>query len=290
MKQLLYTGIIALTLAPHLCAAASITFDPQGTAVGTGQPFKMAVNLSADEVVNALELTIIFPEGFRPVDVSDGNSIISLWIDEPHYDEATHRLTLSGLMPGGFSGHEGRILLIDVEAQLAAAGTFSVDNVRSHILLNSPTAEEAKLDSASVTVEARDDLENLDNELRDGFPPEDFTPELLPIPGNEQNRMLVFATQDKHSGVLQYEVRERNILLPWRNGTWKIATSPYELSQSGLTTRFDVRATDKEGNSRIATVRDNSPQARIVDILLALLYALGILIALDALRRTITRT
>ena len=60
---------------------------------------------------------------------------------------------------------------------------------------------------------------------------------------------LVFATQDKGSGIDHYEVRE----VWW--GWFRIAESPYLLQNQRLDTKITLKAIDKNGNERTSTVK-----------------------------------
>jgi len=78
--------------------------------------------------------------------------------------------------------------------------------------------------------------------------PEEFKPEIAEIEGK---KYLVFSTIDKTSGVDYYEVLEtRNK----KQETWKIAKSPYILSDQGLESKISVKAVDKAGNERISEI------------------------------------
>lgn len=289
MNRLFIRIFVLSLLLPGFAFAASVTFDAEGTNVAIGEPFRLAINLSSDELVNAIELTVRVPDGFYPVDVSDGNSIVSLWIQKPHYSESDRTLTFSGVMPGGFSGKEGRILTVFLLAKERAAGTISILGEQSRVLLNSPGAEEAHLEKADITIEARPEVVPISNIIPDTYPPESFVPEIVQIPDTEGARLLVFSTQDKHSGLAGYELRERSIFFPWKRSSWKSIESPHLLGSGSIGGRYEIRAFDKAGNERIEVVYHISPLGRVVDILLALLYAVVILVVLDALRRTLSR-
>ena len=59
---------------------------------------------------------------------------------------------------------------------------------------------------------------------------------------------LVFATQDKGSGIDHYEVSEDN------GASFIPAVSPYLLKNQSLDTKIIVKAFDKKGNEKIAEV------------------------------------
>jgi len=80
---------------------------------------------------------------------------------------------------------------------------------------------------------------------------------------------LVFATQDKGSGIDHYEVLERRELKIQKLGfskekslhskfyilnPWRVAESPYLLKDQELKSYIYVKAIDKAGNERVATL------------------------------------
>jgi hypothetical protein len=79
----------------------------------------------------------------------------------------------------------------------------------------------------------------------DTTPPEVFKPEIAEIEGK---KYLLFLTTDKTSGVDYYEVLETK---DKRQETWKIAKSPYILSDQGFKSKILVKAVDKAGNEQI---------------------------------------
>ena len=62
-------------LSPFFVEAASLSFEPQDSSAGIGEPFVVALNVTADEGVNAFEVVLDVPRALTPIDVSDGNSM-----------------------------------------------------------------------------------------------------------------------------------------------------------------------------------------------------------------------
>ena len=65
---------------------------------------------------------------------------------------------------------------------------------------------------------------------------------------------MVFATQDKKSGVDHYEVAEdkTNVGVEYNKLNWHRAGSPYLLSDQSLGNFVYVKAVDNRGNERVA--------------------------------------
>ena len=253
MNKLLLSVLVGLC-APILAQAATVSFEPQESTVGLAGPFVVAVNLSSEVPVNALALSITFSDNLEPVDISDGNSILNFWIKKPVFDEQSRTLDLEAIIPGGFSGKGGRLVTVTVRAKYQGSGDITLDTGSSHAYRNAIPVSEEPLASSTLTLLIQSAKHNLDNTLPDTHPPEVFTPSLVKLPTDSGEKwMLVFATQDKDSGIDHYEVKEE-ALLPWQNFAWHTVQSPYELKDQELQGRAVVRAYDKAGNVREETL------------------------------------
>jgi len=83
--------------------------------------------------------------------------------------------------------------------------------------------------------------------------PEAFTP----VVASDQSifngkYFLVFAAQDKGSGIDHYEVRETRAY--GKKRSWEIAESPYLLRDQTLSSYIYVKAVDRVGNERVAEI------------------------------------
>jgi len=74
----------------------------------------------------------------------------------------------------------------------------------------------------------------------------------------EGKYFLVFATQDKKSGIAHYEVQE-NRRQKIESRKWIETESPYILKDQELRSYIFVKAVDKAGNERIAVVEPRYP-------------------------------
>jgi hypothetical protein len=258
-KTIIYVSLIVSLVIPLSVNAAEISFESQENTVGLATPFLVSVNLSADVAVNAFDLSIRFPDGFEPVDISDGNSIVPMWIEHPLFDPLTHLLTLSGFIPGGYSGKDGRIVTLSIEAHRAGQVSISVDTQKSHMYRNNPPGIQEPISSSPLMLTADNAKNNVAYDIPDSYPPETFTPVVALLPTDRGDAwMLVFATQDKGSGIDHYEVREVNSMLPFLS-TWHSAESPYLLTDQSLRSSIDIRAYDKKGNVREESVAQRNP-------------------------------
>ena len=271
---------VLLWFLPTTTFGARIYFEPQEATVGTEGTFFVAVLLdSREDTINALSVSIDVPEEFVPTDTRDGDSIISLWIDKPKWNEETRKLTFSGLIPGGFLGTYAHLLTIELSPTGRPGNSIlSFDSEETILLRNSANAEEVTLDLESITLLVIKGKENLPVVIIDTDPPEGFVPF---ITGYKQafdgNYVVVFSTQDKKSGICCYfvaEMRGREVH-DYTGLTWKEAESPYTLEDQSLRSFVYVKAIDKESNETIAIV---SPQSTVSGYVMS--HFIGILITI----------
>ncbi len=260
-KKITQTFVLCAAFLPLISAsAADFRFDPQEKTVGTKQDFVVALLLDADKPVNALDVSLAIPSSLTPISTSDGNSIVNYWIVKPTYDPLTHRLKLSGIIPGGYSGVGGRIVEMTFRANTLGKTLLDVDKIASKVLLNDGKGSEDTLTSHTLALVVDAGRENLSNVIPDTTPPEEFKPLLVhdPLIYNG-DAALVFATQDKDSGVNSYEVEETAGSVP-DDTKWVKADSPFRLKDQALHSYIFVKAIDNADNVRIETIIPVHPQ------------------------------
>lgn len=260
--------------------------------IGVGDTFLVSYLLDSEGgSLNALEGTLRYPHEMLAVrEMRDGNTFVSFWLERPVAAEGIVRF--AGVVPGGFAGSSGEVLSVVFEALQSGEVSFLLSDAR--ILLNNGTGTPEVLSLAPHTL--RIGSSGTGKKVgslaeSDRTPPEAFMPEVATDPNLFEGRhFLVFATQDKASGIARYEVREKNPLIFWRKGTFETVESPYVLRDQKLRSAISVRAYDVGGNVQEVHLAPASSFAKTVDIFLALLYGVGILILLLAIRRKAIRT
>ena len=197
------------------------------------------------EDVNALEGTLVLPESMRLNEIQTGNSIILFWITTP--EQVGNTITFAGMTPGGFMG---AYPIFTISGEFGAQDLEKARFESINALKNDGSGTSVPVTVTLSPVELKGDTE----------PPEDFTP----VIASDQalfggKHFLVFATQDKGSGVAHYEVREGE----W--GWFTAAASPYLLRHQALDRRIFVKAIDSEGNERVEVVepQTQSPWYRL---------------------------
>jgi hypothetical protein len=100
--------------------------------------------------------------------------------------------------------------------------------------------------------------------VKDIDPPEDFKPEIAQSPEMFDGKyFLVFATQDKSSGIDHYEILEKEQCGSLRGlikkEKWQVVESPYLLKDQNLRSYIFVKAIDKAGNEKVETLAPQKP-------------------------------
>lgn len=266
-KPLAFTIIFTAFLASAFCAsaarAATLTIAASPSAA-LGQSFLVNVVLDTQgDDVNALQGEIVFPPNlFTLKDINDGSSPISLWIEPPH-ETASGTIVFSGIIPGGFTGSASSV----VSAALVpiANGIGSVDIQNAQLLRNDGNGSMIALTTAGQAIGVGSSISTPSAEL---FPSSTTPQTFIPIVAQDPDiyggaYFLVFSTTDKGSGIDHYEVLE----VPSgesveSSSPWSVATSPYLLTDQGLSSDIYVRAVGHDGNFIIVKVPARHPRVR----------------------------
>jgi hypothetical protein len=236
----------------------------------------------SENQLNAIEGRLVFPKDLLSVrEIRDGNSVINFWIEKPR-ENVSGTITFSGVTPGGFSGPNNFVFAVVFEAK--SEGEVKLTLQETTALQNDGigTEELLSLRDALVVVESGDS--NVRKEfLSDTEPPEDF----MPVVFSDQNlfdgkQVLIFAAQDKGSGVDRYEVKEFRFVFLSLLSPWTLAESPYTLKDQELKSRIILKVIDNSGNERISTIAPRYAMQwydyiSVVGILIALVFCVFLL-------------
>jgi hypothetical protein len=265
-------AMIGLVLSMPFAADAAILYmNPTEGTYGLSDTFIADVRLdNQSDCVNAMHVELHYPtDTLRAVDFSKGDSILSLWIEEPKIDTSKGTVTFSGGIPGGYCGRIpgdpvlsnvlGRIVFSVIGAEKKNA-VVSIDG-SSSVYLNDGRATPATVttQSGSYTIQPTPLSRSnpwLDEVGNDTTPPDPF---VITVESTRRvfggNYYAVFTTQDKQSGVDHYEIFER--------GAWRTVTSPHELKDQYLLAGIQIKAIDKAGNERLGTYVEGSAAPRV---------------------------
>lgn len=304
--------------------AATLYMDPTETHGFRADTVTVNVRIDTDEgeCVNTVDAVIEYGPAVSAVDVSTGDSIVSLWVETPTIDQTAHTIKFAGGIPNGYCGRipgDPRLtntiakLVFQVPGFAVGGGDTKEAEVRfapeTRVLLNDGEGTEAALRTFGSKILLDDNAGSAISDPwttavnDDNLPPSPFSIELVQ---NDQvfsgDYYIVFSTTDKQSGMDHYEVMEEPIeelsLFRWGipDLAWTETKSPYVLRDQGLRSVVRVKAVDKSGNERIAVFAPEET-ARVVDplamvlVLTVLLVMIGIMIGVAYfMRRRFTHT
>lgn len=238
---------------------AEIYFGALRKTIGTGETFEVGVFAdTGNDTVNAIGGTIAFdPADLIVEDIRDGNSFISFWVDRPA-ETAEGNVAFGGVIPGGYRGSDAYLFSLILRADEKGETTISATN--EQMLLNDGQGTPAEITHAPLAltiVQESTGQAFVPPEDRD--PPAPFTPIISRDETLFEGRWYaVFATQDKGSGIAGYDTQEQ--WFPFaRAGAWEKTESPHPLEHQSRGAYLFVRAGDKAGNVRLATLPPMRP-------------------------------
>lgn len=284
--QLLLICVVACLFGyTQSVSAALLYIDPVEDEAFRGDTFTLAVRVDPDpgECINTVDAVISYDASIRAVDISRGDSILSIWVEEPVIDEDAHTIRFAGGIPGGYCGRiAGDPRLTNVVAELIfrvpgltiGAGSSPTAHVSfnesSQVLQNDGFGTPAPLTFQNATIRLIDSpgtsvADDWNTEVEDDdVSPAEFS---IVLTNNESvfsgKHYIVFNTLDKQSGIDHYEVMEEPFedfnLFSWGavNAPWTTVQSPYVLKDQTLNSTIRVKAIDKAGNETISTLVPN---------------------------------
>ena len=260
--------------------AATLRFNESKKDVAIGEVFPLEILLGADNKdLNAVNIKIsVQNNNLKLKDWSDGGSIINYWAEKPRVDEAGN-LEFQGVMLGGFSSQDGKVLTLYYEALKTGGVTINFESPTA-VYLNDGKGTKDSLSYTGAVI-------NVGSEIFSGtsnISGSDVTiPETLEAQISRSKDVfdgkyfLVFAAEDKESGIDYVEIKEGD-------EPWVRAESPYLLKNQKLDKDILVKAVDKSGNSRTETLKLRQYQTIKNTIYLAVLIVI-VLVLWQVLRR-----
>ncbi|RLC39858.1 MAG: hypothetical protein DRH33_01715 [Candidatus Nealsonbacteria bacterium] len=262
---LLSTFYFLLSLSPPIQAAV-LYLEPSQDEFHQGDTFIAEIRLNTEgEYINTVKADLKFSQDILEVkDLSEGNSILTLWVKTPAFLNQNGTVSFIGGVPGGYLGWDGLLgrIIFKIKNQKSKIGEIKFLE-SSQVLLNDGFATPAQLTTkgAILTIlpekieKPRDEWQE---ELeKDTIPPEAFEIELYQDPSIFGGKyFIVFSTTDKQTGIDHYEVKEGK-------RKWQEAESPYLLGDQKLESIIKVKAVDKAGNERTVLIGPFRPLKRI---------------------------
>ncbi len=232
---------------PYLAMASEVKFEPATGNFRSNTPLSVKVILDTHQKkVNVVSAEIVLPNNVS-VEVSDGNSVISNFISPPTV--IGNKVKFAGIIPGGYSGADGLLVTLLINSP---SGTVPVNFTSlPQILLHDGqgTKDGVTVMAAELKFSPEGDLVE---QIADTVPPESFIVQITKDRALYDGKYVaIFATQDKGSGIDHYEILEGK---SYNTGEWQTVVSPYVLKDQTRSSYIYVKAVDKAGNERLASV------------------------------------
>lgn len=252
--------VLVFSHASH-ASAARLYFDVASPVFGPNQDVTLPLKLDTEgESINALEVHLELPETFLSYkNFYDGKSFISTWIDMPKEENGI--LSFSGIVPGGFDGIIDPFSSQTKQAGIVGYITFSTKNIgtasvtstqETALFLNDGVGTSTPVSFSPFSFIIKEGAVFKSSLPPDTTAPLSFTIELSSDPDSFDGKyFIVFNTQDKESGIDHYEIKEGA-------DDFVVASSPYVLVHQTLGLPIVVKAFDKNGNTRIASLHPDS--------------------------------
>ena len=238
-----------------------------------------AVNVRLDnqgQCINTAQVNLSYPTNeLQAVAASDGDSILTLWVNQPTIHSDYGVISFVGGLPGGYCGRvSGDPSLSNKLATLyfrfPTSTTPSSTQLPVSVQLSFLPGTEALLNDgqgtpAALTLSGATYSQLLTGKYaaidvwqqaiqNDTTPPEPFTVSVYHDPSLFSNQWFAtFSTVDKQTGIDHYEVAEiskSNLGTPENQWNWVRAVSPYLIKDQSLQSIVEVRAVDSAGNIR----------------------------------------
>jgi len=249
-------------LSCNFCKAAILYLEPSGGKLYQGDTFIVDLRIdSEDECINSIKGDLFFSqEVLEAVDFSQGNSTISIWLEQPIIDQKLGTISFTGGIPGGYCGQMpgdpvdnnllGKVVIRVMNQRLSIASIGFLNTSQVYLNDGMGTLAKTKVKTAFFDVlkgfpdKSKDEWEQVKRD--DTIQPEPFEIEIQKDPSIFKGKyFIIFSTTDKQTGIDHYEIREGLRI-------WKKVSSPYLLEDQGLSSIITVKAIDKAGNERIA--------------------------------------
>ncbi len=286
MKRIHYyipaVSIFLLLSAPALASAATVLrFESPTGTIAAGMVFPIQVLVNAGQPLNAYDVTVAYQGPIGIQTVSDANSIIAVWQNQPSAQDGT--IALRGGSFSAFNGSEGELATIYVRAESSGTATFSFINSTVYAADGQGTAVVPETVPMTVSIMASPaGAGSSSNAGTSAVFAGSGIPNTIPqisflkiVHDDSSNKdILSFLANDGGSGLAGTFVRYRTFFAwsPWQPAV-NYAVVPAQVWEVGF------RATNNEGTSAEQTIYDiNNLMIFIGELVLGLVVVIGTLV------------
>lgn len=244
-----FTIVVLFLLNFSFTHASSVNFSTQKFK-DSNDKFLIEFNINTEsESINAIEGRLIIPEsGFDVKDINDGNSSVNFWLEKPRLENNKY-IVFSGIIPGGLTGDNKNLFKITIKQDQSTKGEVKVDYIKAIKNSSGVSYSNVKLNNLKLPIITNTILNDSDTSIKDVVQPELFTPIISKINTSlNKQKVLIFATQDKGSGINHYEVKENYF------DKFKTVESPYVLNKAMYVSKIYIKAVDNNKNELIVYI------------------------------------
>lgn len=246
----LFMGAVLFLQSPVLVSAAVLNFENSVDIVQAGDVISMVLVLNTEgKPVNAIAADVLYSKDTLELSkIIDGDSFVNFWV-QPPVELEKGKISFSGITPGGITGRDIVVLELEFKAKKEGVGSLMCAQVQVLLHDGLGTPLETSLVPLSLNILGQSSIALVKTEYVDTEAPEPFTPHIMTDTDVfDGQKFLVFATEDKGSGIDYYEVKEGEF------GSYERSESPYKIKNQALHKVFFIRAVDKEGNEYVASI------------------------------------
>lgn len=238
--------ILLVSFETKFSFAATLYFDP---SIDKNGYTLIRVMLDTDnETLNAVEGKVVYPLYIKNIDkvMYDGNSSINFWIEKPVIIK-NGEISFSGITPGGISGNKFELFNFIIKDNLDQNGQIKFQDINIYKNNGEGTKVKVNYSILDLPISQKFKDTNIEQDIKkDIIPPEDFKPILVKDKNLfDGNKVIIFSTQDKDSGMSHYEIREGYF------DKFHIENSPYLLKNQNSIRKIYIKALDNANNSRL---------------------------------------
>lgn len=161
-KEFLFVVLLSVfLLLPFITEAASFYLLPSSQKVYQTESFISELRLNTEgEDINAVQVKIGFPlDLLEAIDISTGNSVLTLWPEEPSFSNQTGEISFIGGVPKGFNG-DGVMGTVIFRGKKIGNATVNFKE-DSQVLLNDGKGTKARLSLLEGSYEIINKPENI---------------------------------------------------------------------------------------------------------------------------------
>ncbi|MFA6177345.1 MAG: cohesin domain-containing protein [Candidatus Paceibacterota bacterium] len=129
---ILMSFLFFFLFASFSCATTEIYFQKDLKEITKGDTFLIDLKISSTKEINVIDGTIIYDKDKLAIkEVTTNNSLLSLWVKEPAFNNETGELSFTGGSPEGFHNRDGQILRITFLAKQAGSAFIGFKDIFS---------------------------------------------------------------------------------------------------------------------------------------------------------------